>query len=131
MLNGKPASHKMQNGYAVISRKWKKGDLVSLNLPMPVRRVKANEKVVADQGRVALQRGPLVYCAEWPDFPEGKVLNILLGDEEKLLPEYRPELLSGVTVITNQTNFTAIPYFAWANRGKGEMEVWITEKTSN
>ena len=131
MLNGKPASHKMQNGYAVISRKWKKGDLVSLNLPMPVRRVKANEKVVADQGRVALQRGPLVYCAEWPDFPEGKVLNILLGDEEKLLPEYRPELLSGVTVITNQTNFTAIPYFAWANRGKGEMVVWITEKTSN
>jgi len=98
---------------------------VSLDLPMPVRRIKAHEKVTANQGRVALQRGPVVYCAEWPEFSEGKVLNFVLGDDTKLTAEFRPDLLSGVTVITDEADFTAIPYFAWANRGKGEMEVWF------
>jgi DUF1680 family protein len=131
LVNGEPVSHILDKGYAVISRKWKKGDLVSLYLPMPVRRVRASDKVTADRGKIALQRGPLVYCAEWPDFPDGKVLNIALDPQENLLPEYRPDLLTGVTVLTNKSDFTAIPYFAWANRGKGEMAVWFTEKTSN
>ena len=125
-VNGDPATYVLDKGYAIINRKWKKGDQVSLNMPMPVRRVIANEKVIADQGKVALQRGPLVYCAEWPDNPDGKVLNMELGDTEDLQASFRPDLLSGVTVITNKTNFLAIPYYAWANRGKGEMEVWFT-----
>jgi DUF1680 family protein len=115
----------MEKGYAVISRKWKQGDLISIDLPMPVRRVIANEKVTTDIGRVALQRGPLVYCAEWPDNPDGHVLNIALDKKEDFRAEFRPDLLSGVTVITDKNNFLAIPYYAWANRGKGEMEVWF------
>jgi DUF1680 family protein len=125
LVNGEKASYILDKGYAVISRTWKKGDVVSLDLPMPVRRIKAHEKVTANQGRVALQRGPVVYCAEWPEFSEGKVLNFVLGDDTKLTAEFRPDLLSGVTVITDEADFTAIPYFAWANRGKGEMEVWF------
>ncbi|MBN1791233.1 MAG: glycoside hydrolase family 127 protein [Bacteroidales bacterium] len=125
LVNGEQAAYTMENGYAVISRKWKKGDAVSLDLPMPVRRVMAHEKVTANQGRVALQRGPLVYCAEWPEFSDGKVLNLVLGDDTNLTAEFRPDLLSGVTVITDEADFTAIPYFAWANRGKGEMAVWF------
>jgi uncharacterized protein len=130
-VNGESASYGMDKGYVVISRKWKKGDLVSLDLPMPVRRIRANELVTADQGKVALQRGPLVYCVEWPDFLGEKVLNLTLGDNEKLQAEFKPELLSGISVITNNANFIAIPYFAWANRGKGEMAVWLTENNSN
>jgi len=139
MVNGKPDEYHMENGYAVISRKWKKGDQVSLYLPMPVRCVIANKKVTADQGRVALQRGPLVYCAEWPDFQNGRVLNLLLDNAAELHTEFRPDLLSGVTVLTGRAlqaniqagredpvNFTAIPYYAWANRGKGEMAVWFS-----
>ncbi len=125
LVNGEQAAYILDKGYAVISRKWKKGDVVSLDLPMPVRRVKAYAKVTADQGRVALQRGPLVYCAEWPEFSDGKVLNFVLGDDTKLTAEFRPDLLTGVTVITDEADFTAIPYFAWANRGKGEMAVWF------
>jgi DUF1680 family protein len=125
LVNGKPAAYVLDKGYAIISRKWKKGDQVSIDFPMPVRHVIANNKVIADTGKVALQRGPLVYCAEWPDNPNGMVLNIEPGDKEALRAEFRPDLLSGVTVITNKTSFLAIPYYAWANRGKGEMKVWF------
>jgi DUF1680 family protein len=125
LVNGEPAKYMSDKGYAIISRRWKQGDQVSIDLPMPVRRVIANEKVIADRGKIALQRGPLVYCAEWLDNTNEKVVNIALGDKENLQAEFRPDLLSGVTVITNKINFLAIPYYAWANRGKGEMEVWF------
>jgi DUF1680 family protein len=130
-VNDHPVQYSLEHGYAVISRKWEKGDRIILDLPMPVRTIVAHEKVVADRQRIALQRGPLVYCAEWPDIPGYKVLNLALGDKEQLQPEFRPDLLSGISVLTNHTGFTAIPYFAWANRGKGEMTVWFKEKTSN
>jgi DUF1680 family protein len=130
-VNDHPVQYSLEHGYAVISRKWEKGDRIILDLPMPVRTIVAHEKVVADRQRIALQRGPLVYCAEWPDIPGNKVLNLSLVDKEQLQPEFRSDLLSGISVLTNQTGFTAIPYFAWANRGKGEMTVWFKEKTSN
>jgi len=143
-VNGRPVKYQMQDGYAVISKKWKKGDKIILRLNMPVRRIKANEKVVADQSRVALQRGPLVYCVEWPDFEDKKVLDLLLLPTASLSSKYEPELLDGIQAIygsakklkcsatgeISQVNakLTAIPYYAWANRGKGEMAVWIAEK---
>jgi uncharacterized protein len=127
-------------------RTWKAGDLVELTLPMPVRRIVAHEKVEDDTGRVALQRGPIVYAAEWPDNPDARVRNLRLPDDVALAREFRPALLNGVEVITGQAvshvvdaqgstqsrtqPFTAIPYYAWANRGPGEMTVWIPREES-
>uniref|UniRef100_Q021N3 F5/8 type C domain-containing protein n=1 Tax=Solibacter usitatus (strain Ellin6076) TaxID=234267 RepID=Q021N3_SOLUE len=140
-VNGKPVAMQLNKGYVTIDRPWKAGDRVDVNLPMPVRRVVANGEVAADQGRVALQRGPLVYTAEWADNPNGKVRNLMLPDTARLTAEYDAKLLKGVTVIKGRAvglqtgadgkvqrtdqEFTAIPYYAWANRGRGQMMVWI------
>ena len=140
-VNGRAVAMRVEKGYVAIDRTWKAGDIVELVLPMPVRRVMANDAVTADRGRVALQRGPIVYTAEWIDNPKGKVRNLMLPDHSKLTAEWHPELLKGVTVVKAravalQTNasgtveqveqdFTAIPYYAWANRGRGQMMVWL------
>ena len=129
------------NGYARINRAWKAGDVVVLNLPMPVRRVAAHAKVAADAGRVALQRGPIVYAAEWPDNPTAYLRNLFVSDSAPMTTEFRPTMLGGVQVVktratsvgTNaagqiekkETELVAIPYYAWANRGKGDMAVWL------
>jgi uncharacterized protein len=142
-VNGKPATIALDKGYATITRTWKKGDTIELNLPMPVRRVQAHGDVVADRGRVAIQRGPIVFAAEWPDNPDGKVRNLLLPATAKLTAEYRPGLLNGVDVVTGKAeglaydqqgkivrqsqSVTLIPYYAWANRGRGQMMVWLPE----
>lgn len=139
-VNSRRISPSIENGFVSIERKWQKGDTIELNLPMPVRRVIAHQDVKSDRGRVALQRGPIVFCLEWPD-NDGKVLNLVIADDAKLKAEYRPELLNGVMVITGnaqvvkrtmdgdivparEKQFTAIPYYAWAHRGRGEMMVW-------
>jgi uncharacterized protein len=140
-LNGKTVPIKLKNGYAELNRDWKKSDLIELVLPMPVRRITANQQVGADRGRTALQRGPIVYCAEWRDNPNDHVRNLVLAESAKLSAEFRPDLLNGVTVIKgkakglsydaqgkvigNEQDFMAIPYYSWANRGSGEMIVWI------
>jgi uncharacterized protein len=140
-VNGAPVPLALDKGYVALRRTWRPGDVISLTLPMPVRRVVANDRVDADRNRVALQRGPIVYAAEWPDNQNKRVRNLMLPDSQALSAEFRPTLLNGVTVITgaayslavNATGaitrteqpFTAIPYFAWANRGRGEMLVWI------
>jgi len=139
-VNGHPAELVIERGYARIERKWAKGDKIQLRLPMPVRRVKANAHVQEDHGMVALQRGPLVYCAEWPD-NNGHALNLIVPESAKFASQWRPELLSGVQVVTGSVDalqrggdgelkqqshqMTAIPYFAWSNRGQGEMAVWM------
>ena len=130
----------MQKGYACINRKWKKSDKVELNLPMPIRRVVANEKVAEDRGKVAIQRGPLVYCVEWPDVEGGNVLNLLIPDNAQLkVQEGKLYFCQGVIggrgfayriddqgkLVKDEKNFLAIPYYAWAHRGKGEMAVWL------
>jgi hypothetical protein len=120
----------MEKGFALISRKWSTGDRVTLQLPMPVRFIKANDLVKADSGRVALQRGPIVYCAEWKDYANGKVLNLQADQNDKLKVEFRPDMLSGISVIKGDS-LLAIPYYSWANRGQGEMVVWFKEKTRN
>jgi len=142
-VNGHKVSLKLDHGYAVVNRTWKRGDEIELNLPMPVRRVVANELVAADRHRVALQRGPIVFCAEWPDNPNGKVRNLLLPDDQVLTASFDTNLLNGVEVITGQAAlvgkngvsqplqpFKAIPYYAWANRGKGEMAVWLADSVA-
>lgn len=146
-VNGKPVPLKLDKGYVGLKRNWKKGDVIELRLPMPVRRVVASEQVSADRGRVALQRGPLVYCAEWPDNPDGRVRNLVLPDSAQLAAEFKPALLNGVTilkgkaqglaldaqgrVLKQEQEFTAIPYYAWANRGRGEMLVWLPNSEAN
>jgi hypothetical protein len=142
-VNGKPSTITLEKGYATIDRTWKSGDTVELVLPMPVRRVVANDRVEADRGRVALERGPILYTLEAPDNPNGMVRNLVLPRDSKLTAEFKPSLLKGVEVIQgralalaydaqgnvlkNQQQFTAIPYYAWANRGRGQMTVWIPE----
>jgi len=139
-LNGKIIEADVEDGYLCIERKWQKGDVVELNLPMRIRRVLAHENVEADRGRVAIERGPIVYCAEWPD-NNGHVHNLVLEDSAKLIAEHRKDLLGGVTVVRGKVTavsggeegklakkeqaFTAIPYYAWAHRGTGEMAVWL------
>lgn len=105
---------------------------------MPVREVVAHPKIADDRGKIALQRGPLVYCTEWADNREVKVLSLTLGEKSSYSTKYVPDLLNGVTIIqTRESNakapavkggnasiITAIPYYAWANRGQGEMTVW-------
>lgn len=128
------------DGYASIARTWKKGDVVEMNLPMPARRVVAHEKVKDCVGRVAIERGPLVYCVEGADH-EGRALQLMLPEEIQLAPEHHADLLGGVTVLTGQgqaavcdaagqvasqpVKLTMIPYYAWCHRGPNEMNVWL------
>lgn len=134
-LNGEPLDLNLKNGFAVIERRWSQGDVVELNLPMQVRRVVANENVKDDRNKVALTRGPLVYCAEGVD-NGGKVLDLIVPDKSEFQAEYKSDLLNGVTVIKGkavnksgeQRELTSIPYYAWAHRGNGEMAVWLPRK---
>jgi hypothetical protein len=143
-VNGMPVNYQIEKGYAVLIRKWKKNDKIEVILPMDVRRVAANEKITDDNGKVALQRGPIMYCAEWKD-NNGLASNLIIPKKTVFRPEYQANLLNGVTVLkaavksinidatgqnvsTENATLTAIPYYAWANRGKGEMTVWFPEQ---
>lgn len=137
-LNGKAIAYKIENGYAVINRQWSKGDNVELNLPMEAKKVVANQALIDDKGKTALQRGPIMYCAEWKD-NGGMVSNLSIPSNATFKPVAEPGLLNGVTVLKGQilsetkgetakkVELTAIPYYSWANRGKGEMTVWFPE----
>ncbi|HEX7779442.1 MAG TPA: glycoside hydrolase family 127 protein, partial [Vicinamibacterales bacterium] len=140
-VNGQAVTTPPVKGYVAITRTWRAGDTIDLALPMPVRRVAAHDKVAADQNRIAIQRGPIVYAAEWPDNRGGKVRNLVLPDANVLTAEFQPALLGGVVtvkstatslakdakdqVVKTSQPFVAIPYYAWANRGRGEMIVWL------
>ncbi|WP_121356546.1 glycoside hydrolase family 127 protein [Flavisolibacter nicotianae] len=146
-INGQPVDYTIQKGYAVLNRKWKNGDVVKVDLPMEVRTVTANEKLAADAGKVAVERGPLVYCAEAID-NGGRAANILLPASARYNQEVKPEMLNGVVVIrtvapvvqvssdktsvaTSARPVTLIPYYAWANRGEGEMTVWFPQQVQD
>jgi DUF1680 family protein len=140
-VNGRPVPLSLDKGYVSLTRSWKAGDVIDLALPMPVRRVIANAQVEADRDRVAIQRGPIVYAAEWVDNPNGRVRNLVLPDSSRLVSEFRPGMLRGVVVVKGtaiglsadargkvvktRQPFVAIPYSTWANRGAGQMIVWI------
>ena len=133
-VNGRKTTAASQaDGYVHLQRRWKAGDVVELDLPMPVQVVRAHEKVLADKGRVALMRGPLVYCLETADFPGVDLSRLVLPSKPIFRAEHQPQLLGGVTVLQGEAladgqrpiKATAIPYYAWANREKGAMAVWI------
>ncbi|MGE5519844.1 MAG: glycoside hydrolase family 127 protein [Candidatus Dadabacteria bacterium] len=146
-VNGQSVSYSMDKGYAVLSRSWKKGDVVELSLPMDVKRIKANLNLKDDIGKVALQRGPIVYCAEGVD-NQGKASNILVPQNASFTSSFQSNLLNGVTVLnadlpviqidpagvnitTVKQKVTFIPYYAWANRGKSEMMTWFPEQVKD
>jgi hypothetical protein len=118
----------------VADRNWLPGDTVELNLDMPVERIEAHPRVEADRGRVAIQRGPIVYCLEGVDNPAG-VRSMLLAKDPQFRCEHRADLLGGVTVIHAVDRagrpLTAIPYYAWDHRQAGPMLVWINQDGKN
>jgi hypothetical protein len=145
-VNGAAVPMTLTKGYVTINREWKAEDVIDLSLPMPVRRVVAHPSVEADRDRVALQRGPIVFAAEWPDNPNGKTRNIVLPDTSALATEFKADMLNGVQVIRGRAfglaknedgsvkkteqDFMAIPYATWANRGRGQMNVWLARADS-
>lgn len=143
-INGKSTRYAVKDGYAVLLKEWKKGDQITLNLPMPVRQIKAMDSVKANINRIALQRGPLVYCVEQPD-NEGGLQNFIIPQNARFHSAFDKDLLGGVVAIkadvpvivptqgglnvaVQNQSITAIPYFTWANRGKSAMQVWLPTK---
>ena len=147
-VNGRPAPHRVTRGYARLRRRWSTGDRVTLSLSMPIERVVAHPGVAEDVGRVALQRGPLVYCLEQCDHATD-VRSIVLPDKARLTARFARNLLGGATVIegtalacsaagwkgqlyrpasqakTRAAKIRAIPYCLWDNREPGAMAVWL------
>jgi DUF1680 family protein len=135
-VNGKTIDVTPQeDGYVHLKRVWKAGDVVALEMPMPIRRIYAHEKVKEDRGKVALMRGPITYCIEAVDNPNINVLSAALPRDATLRAEHRAGLLGGVTVLQGKVldekkhpvTLTAVPYYSWANREKGAMTIWINE----
>ncbi len=145
LVNGQEVDGELNKGYLSITRRWKKNDQVQINFEMAPRLVTANDKVKDDEGMVAIERGPIVYCAEWPD-NSFNVHSVLLNRNPEMTVVEKPELLKGINEI--QTNaqslsydangklsvkdvmLTLIPYYAWAHRGEGDMRVWLPMEVS-
>ena len=133
----------LENGYFDITRKWKKGDKVVVHFDMEPRVVKAHEAVKADEGRIAVQKGPVVYCAEWPDNPGFSVRSMIVNQKPTFRVEHSEELYGIDKVVTpaqalsygadgrlavKDVDLTLIPYYAWCHRGSGEMTVWLPQR---
>ena len=130
-INGEIISIKTDKGYALLDRVWKQGDVVNLSFPMGIRQVVAHKQVKDDLGKVALERGPIVYCLEAIDNPN--IEEISVSADTKMIFHFNPGLLNGIETITGRgslwkDDFTAIPYYVWNNRGVGKMSVWIPQK---
>lgn len=156
-VNGErlPPSEAASGQYATMRRVWRVGDVVRLHLPMPPLRVVSHPRVAENAGRVALRRGPLLYCVEAADHPIGDVRDFVLPADAEIVAAQRPDDLGGIVVLTadaelesaapgwdgalyrtlessgrdqpgrSSVTLTAIPYYAWANRGSGPMTVWL------
>ena len=144
-VNGQPVADEeclLGNGYLPVERKWKKGDVVEIHFDMPVRTVRAHRQVAEDRGRVAVERGPLVYCAEWvdnsfnvltavlPAVPEFETEQMEMEVEGRSYPmtAIRANAIdnwSGNTSGNRKVSLKLIPYYAWAHRGNGNMLVWL------
>lgn len=127
LVNGEKAEPVMDKGYAVLGRKWKDGDVIELSMNMPVEVIAADPRVKEDEGLRAIQRGPLVYCMEEADNPEGfDELNI--SPSAAFEATFQPDLLCGVETIkavNGDQVLNFIPYYAWDNRTAGKMKVWV------
>jgi uncharacterized protein len=127
-VNGVSVVAELVNGFARIRRPWKKGDTIEIDVPMNVRTITADPELKEDTGRVAIERGPLVYCAEGID-NAGHALDAILPAIPAFEAAFKPDLLKGVVALTGKSAegrpLTLIPYYAWSNRGIGEMAVWL------
>lgn len=143
-VNGKETKSKLRGGYAVLNRSWQKGDVVSVSMDMPVRRVQANEKSEYSKGLLSMERGPIVYALESIDQGKEYVFDIMIPRDAKIESHFDRTLLNGVTVLEGAAyviskdknteefsqkpfRFKAIPYSTWNNRGKGQLVVWTPE----
>lgn len=150
-MNGEAVADPLPPGsYARVERRWRAGDVVQLDLPLRVRLVEGNPRIESVRNQVAVLRGPLVYCLESADLPAGvEVADVFLPPDITFEPRHVPSLLGGVTVLEGQADVVRqpewgatlyrdlaparlqpqivrlIPYYAWANRGVGEMTVWL------
>ena len=143
-VNGEDVEPRLEKGFAVIHRKWESGDRIRLEMPMPIRRVTADNRVKANRGMVALERGPIVYCFESVD-NDGEVTGLVMDDDAKTSFEHQRDLLDGIDVVTAELKravrledgsistedytATAVPYYAWAHREIGPMTVWVHRQT--
>jgi hypothetical protein len=144
-VNGESVSATLENGYFGIDRKWKKGDVVTVHFDMEPRIVMAHRQVTEDRGKIAVERGPLVYCAEWADNDFNVLSTALSRDAEFTVVPFKMNVegldyAMDALETTAYDNFTGnvsrarevklrlIPYYAWAHRGNGNMEVWMTRK---
>lgn len=139
-VNGQEVKSELQNGYFVINRNWKKGDKVEVHFDMEPRVVRANGNVGADKGQVSIERGPIVYCGEWPD-NDCNVLSVLMNQEPKFALGSKEIMNTTVQTLTTDAQtlkfeengklaakderLVLIPYYAWAHRGNGNMTVWF------
>ena len=131
-INDRPMPVEIREGYVSIRRVWKKEDVIHLMIPMPVRKVLAHPRATADKGLVAVERGPLVYCAEFKD-NQRDASSWQLSDSAELKAEWNDDLLGGAVTLVEmeqdtdqQTgNLTLIPYYLYSNRGVGRMRVWL------
>jgi hypothetical protein len=135
LFNFMPTRYKMERGFAVMGWTARPGEEreIRLDLPMPIRRVLPHEKIEATQGKIALERGPLVYCVEGADHPQG-IENLQLSEATEMKDRFHPEILGGIVTVTDTADcragsqpFHAVPYFAWNNRGPSKMAVWLRE----
>lgn len=141
-VNGKKIHYKETKGYAVIPGEWKAGDEIDLELPLPVRRIETNPLVVNNRGKIALQRGPLVYCLEGTDHRDGFMFDHMIPDQGEIKSRFEKKLLNGIVTLTckgkklvteeslpveKAVSIKAIPYYAWNNRGRSHMLVWIPQ----
>ncbi|MBS1666890.1 MAG: glycoside hydrolase family 127 protein [Bacteroidetes bacterium] len=140
-VNGKDLTYQMEKGYAIIDREWKKNDVVEIAFPMDIKRVVSRPEVKADENRVALQRGPLVYCVEGADngghawdiiLPKSTALTTSkgnIGTESVVTIQATVPAIAvsadGNSVQTEKKQITAIPYYVWCNRGQNQMQVWL------
>lgn len=147
LVNGKKTDYKIENGYAVIERSWERGDFLEYTLPMRIQKIIALNQVAADINRIALQRGPLVYCVEGADNKEGvwnlvvptstifkEVKATILDEPVIMLQAKTPSVYpnsNGDGVDIKKRTITAIPYYCWANRGANDMQVWLPVKITN
>ncbi len=141
-VNGSAVNPQIINGYAAIERQWGKDDKVDIDFPMDIKVIRADERIKDDNDRIAVQRGPVIFCAEWPDNNTGNITNLVLKNDPVFTTEFRPDLLEGTQIIRTtgsqaarnidggidllkEEPVTMIPYALWNNRGPGQMTVWL------
>ncbi|QVY65621.1 glycoside hydrolase family 127 protein [Polaribacter sp. Q13] len=149
LINGKPSGIAPKSGnFAIVNRKWIKGDVLTLDMPMNVTLLEGHPLIEEVRNQAAIKRGPVVYCIESPDLPKGTdILDVYLPVKSKLTATYKPDLLGGISTINGNVKLRKddkkgmyrkmtdikwdtykaqfVPYFAWANRGQAEMSVWV------